>query len=198
MITQPPPPSGLNRPVEAVNFNGVPVTGTVLIKQPGDKSFGPLTKPSQIRNGSIIDARHGRVRITIANGRGGFDTADFFEGIFRFDQPLVKLGQTAFADLFLVFGSFKGCPTAPRNPKLASVAKSRHRSIRHLWGAGHGAFRTVGRFSSATIRGTTWLTDDRCDGTLTKVTAGKIGVRDFVKRKTVIVKAHHSYFARPR
>ena len=34
-------------------------------------------------------------------------------------------------------------------------------------------------------------------GTLTKVTSGKIGVRDFVKHMTIVVKARRSYFAAP-
>src|SRR4029079_5259424 len=112
----------------------------------------------------------------------------------------VKKGHRAFANLYLVFGSFKGCPKAPKNPKIATLAKTKksHRSVRHLWGEGKGAFRTVGRFSSATVRGTTWLTDDRCDGTLTRVTAGKIGVRDFVLRKTIVLKKGKSYLAKPR
>ncbi|MFL5894661.1 MAG: PKD domain-containing protein [Thermoleophilaceae bacterium] len=194
----PPPPRTLARPVAFRNGNLELVSGDVLVETPGTTAFVPLLEPEQVRTGSIIDARHGRVRITIANGHGGFDTADFYGGVFKFTQPKVKAGRTAFADLFLVFGSFKGCPAAPHNPKLAAIAKSKGRSVRHLWGEGKGAFRTVGRFSSATVRGTTWLTDDHCNGTLTKVTAGKVGVRDFVKRKTLIVKAHHSYFAAPR
>jgi hypothetical protein len=163
----------------------------------------PLVTPAQIRTGSIIDARKGRVRITIDNGRGGLDTADFYAGIFKFTQPKGKAGQTWFADLYLYGGSFKGCPRAPRNPKVATLSAKKAkkpspaRSVRHLWGSGEGAFRTVGRFSSATVRGTTWLTDDRCNGTLTRVTSGKIGVRDFVKKRTIVVKAPKRYFAGP-
>jgi hypothetical protein len=66
-----------------------------------------------------------------------------------------------------------------------------------LWGEGHGAFRTVGRFSAATIRGTKWLTEDRCKATLTLVAKGKVAVRDFVKKRTIIVRARHRYLARP-
>ena len=39
------------------------------------------------------------------------------------------------------------------------------------------------------MRGTVWLTQDRCDRTLTKVTQGTVSVRDNVKRKTVLVRA---------
>jgi hypothetical protein len=193
---------GLPDPVVGVTANVAPVKPVVRIKAPGARAFVALSAPAQIRIGSLIDARKGRVRITIANGRGGFATADFYEGLFKLTQPKVKLGQFAFANLLLNGGSFKGCPRAPKNPKLAGAAKtkakSKTRSVRHLWGDGTGSFRTVGRFSSATIRGTTWLTDDRCNGTLTKVTKGKIGVRDFVRRKTIVLKARKSYLAKPR
>ena len=186
-------------PVAGQTANLARVSGTVLVKVAGAKQFVPLTSPTQIRNGSIVDARHGRVRITIDNGRGHLDTADFYGGIFKFEQPKAKAGRLWFADLFLFGGRFKGCPPAPRHPQLASAAAKRsHRSVRQLWGSGHGAFRTVGRFSSASIRGTTWLTDDRCDGTLTQVTAGKVAVRDFVRKKTLIVTAKHKYFAKAR
>jgi hypothetical protein len=194
--------SALARPIAGKTVNLEPVSGVVTVKVPGSKRFVPLVTPTQVQNGSIIDARKGRVRITIDDGRGGLDTAEFYEGIFKVTQPKVKAGHTWFANLYLVGGSFKGCPRAPRNPRVALFSgkngNSQSRSVRHLWGSGDGAFRTVGRFSSATIRGTTWLTDDRCNGTLTRVTAGKVGVRDFVLKKTIVVKAPESYLAKPK
>jgi hypothetical protein len=174
------------------------------VKIPGSNQFVPLVAPTQIQNGVIIDARKGRVRITIDNGRGGLDTAEFYGGVFKFTQPKAKPGQTWFANLYLYGGSFKGCPAAPKSPKIATLSRTRAKkqgqgkSVRHLWGSGEGAFRTVGRYSSATVRGTTWLTDDRCNGTLTKVTAGKVGVRDFVRKKTIVIKKGKSYFAGPK
>ena len=65
-----------------------------------------------------------------------------------------------------------------------------------LWGSGKGKFRTNGKYSAATVRGTIWLVQDRCDGTLTKVTRGTVQVRDFRRKKTVTVKAGHTYLAR--
>jgi PKD repeat protein len=202
--TQPTGPAPLSRPIAGQTVNLEPVGGTVLVKVPGSNTFVPLVLPAQVVNGAIIDARKGRVRITIDNGLGGLDVADFYGGIFQFFQPKVKAGQLWFANLYLYGGSFAGCPKAPKNPKIATLSgkkkgkQSPTRSVRHLWGSGEGAFRTVGRFSSATVRGTTWLTDDRCNGTLTKVTAGKIGVRDFVLRKTIVLKKGKSYLAKPK
>ena len=65
-----------------------------------------------------------------------------------------------------------------------------------LWGNGKGKFRTNGKYSAATVRGTIWLVEDRCEGTLTKVRRGTVQVRDFKRKKTVTVKAGHSYLAR--
>ena len=56
--------------------------------------------------------------------------------------------------------------------------------------------RIVGRYATGTDQGTLWLTADRCDGTLTQVRQGKVSVRDLVKRKTVVVRAGHSYLAK--
>ena len=48
------------------------------------------------------------------------------------------------------------------------------------------------------MRGTVWETIDRCDGTLTKVRRGRVAVRDFRRKKTVIVRAGKSYLAQAR
>ena len=65
-----------------------------------------------------------------------------------------------------------------------------------LWGNGKGKFRTDGKYSSATVRGTIWLVQDECDGTLTRVKRGTVQVRDIKRRKTITVKAGHTYLAR--
>ena len=46
------------------------------------------------------------------------------------------------------------------------------------------------------MRGTVWITADRCDGTLTQVKRGKVAVRDLRRKRTVVVKAGKSYLAR--
>ncbi len=61
--------------------------------------------------------------------------------------------------------------------------------MRRLWGRGEGDFRTAGRRSSATVRGTWWLVEDRCDGTLTKVRQGRVDVRDVRLKKTIRLRA---------
>ena len=50
--------------------------------------------------------------------------------------------------------------------------------------------------SAAAVRGTKWLSEERCDGTLTSVSRGSVSVRSTTTRCTVIVRAGRSYFAR--
>ena len=71
------------------------------------------------------------------------------------------------------------------------------KTVRQVWGDGQGRFRTKGRYSSATVRGTKWLTADRCDGTFTKVQRGVIAVADFPNRRQITLRAGRSYLARP-
>ena len=75
---------------------------------------------------------------------------------------------------------------------------SKKPKTRHLWGQGSGAFRTTGRYSAATVRGTKWLVRDSCSGTLTRVTQGVVSVRDKVRHKSIVVRAGHRYTARPK
>lgn len=184
-------PAALPAPVVAQNANVSPTSGDVLVRARDSATFVPLTKPEQVAIGSIVDTRRGAVQIVVANGHGGFDTAVFSEGVFKLLQTA---GPRALAQLVLFGGNFKGCPKAAKGGAAAARAK-RGKSVRHLWGSGSGAFQTKGRFATATIRGTTWLTDDRCNGTLTRVTAGAVTVRDLVKRRSLVVRTPRSYFA---
>ena len=97
--------------------------------------------------------------------------------------------------LHLVGGDFSSCG-AHGIRQLAGATKSK-KPKRSLWARGKGHYRTIGNVSSATARGTYWLTQDTCAGTLTKVLVGVVEVHDFATRKTVFVTAGHSYLAKP-
>ena len=62
----------------------------------------------------------------------------------------------------------------------------------------HGRFRSHGKNSVATVRGTLWLTKETCRGTMTRVKQGKVAVRDLHRKRTVLVRAGHSYLAKRR
>jgi ferric-dicitrate binding protein FerR (iron transport regulator) len=68
--------------------------------------------------------------------------------------------------------------------------------VRQVWGDGKGRFQTRGRYAAATVRGTKWRVQDRCDGTFVTVARGVVAVRDFGLRRSVLVRAGQSYLAR--
>jgi MtN3 and saliva related transmembrane protein len=86
-------------------------------------------------------------------------------GVFSQGQFVVKQTRDSMTELKLTGSSFEVCDQAKRLGKPVAAAASRRR---RLFGRAHGRFRTRGRNSSATVRGTEWLTEDRCEGTVTR------------------------------
>jgi hypothetical protein len=86
----------------------------------------------------------------------------------------------------------------PRCRRTVAVGKKK-RSPRSLWGnVRKGNFRIRGGNSVAAVRGTRWYVEDRCDGTVTRVSRGSVRVRDLRRGRTVVVRAGQSYLARDR
>jgi hypothetical protein len=182
----PPPGPTLPPPVAGKTVNVKPVSGKVRIKRPGSRRYVTLTAEAQIPVGSSIDTRRGRISITAAQGGGRTASADFFDGLFKLTQT--KRGKRVTT---LTLTERLSCPR-----KAASAAAKKKK--RRLWGDGSGKFRTKGKHSAATVVGTKWLVEDRCRSTLTRVARGRVSVRDFVKRKSVIVRAGKRYTARAK
>jgi CSLREA domain-containing protein len=177
-------------PILARAINATPVSGTVRVKLAGQSSFIPLSEAKQIPVGTIVDTRKGRVRITVAGKTPGtFYSAEFYGGVFQVTQL-----SSSLTVLKLVGGSFSGCTRAAARSAKKKPGSSKE--VRKLWSEGSGPFRTVGRYASASLRGTTWLTSDRCDGTLIRVTAGRVVVRDLVKKRNITLKKGQRYLAR--
>jgi hypothetical protein len=163
------------------------ISGTVKVKLPGTNKFVDITTVRSVPLGATIDARHGKLKLTSVPKAGGKpQTAEFYGGIFKITQP------GAITQLQLT----QGLAACPRG-HAASIAAKKPKS-RSLWGNGHGSFRTKGRYSAATVRGTKWFVRDSCAGTLTKVAHGVVSVRDDVRHKTLILRAGKKYLARPR
>jgi Ca2+-binding RTX toxin-like protein len=174
-----PPP-----PTPAQNVNAAPVRGRVLVREPGTDRFVELTAADQLPVGTQVDTTNGSIQLTAARAGGVTDTSEFFDGIFTIAQAnavsLTEL-QLNGGDFTCLEGQF-------------SYAKSK-KPVRRLWGSGKGKYRTRGRYSAATVRGTRWKTEDRCDGTLTLVEEGIVTVRDFVRATDVTLRAGQSYLA---
>jgi streptogramin lyase len=171
--------------------------GTVRFKAPGGQ-WHTLQADAALPVGVALDARRGHVTLTTEGAGGGMQTGVFGGGVFAVRQPRGGRGRV---DVYLRGGSFAGCPRASggRRGGARRASASRNRKVRKLWGRDRGGkFRTHGRHSHATVRGTRWLTLDRCDGTLTRVTNGAVVVRDEVRKRRVLVEAGHSYLAKSR
>jgi sugar lactone lactonase YvrE len=187
------PPDGsspLPPPTLGKTVNVQVVSGVVRVSAPARSArtlgFDVLTGGRQIPVGSQVDTTRGRVRMVTAGPKAGAtQTADFYDGLFKVSQRARDRGLTK----LLLTGKLARCGAV-----AASAAKSSKR--RRLWGDGKGRFSVRGHRSSATVRGTRWLVEDSCAGTRTRVARGKVSVRDFVRHRTVIVRAGHSYLAR--
>ena len=127
-----------------------------------------------------------------------FLLGDAIDDIHAFQDP-AKDGVT---NLLLVEGEFPGAPSyticKAHKAADATTAALSTQTLQLLHASAHGKFRTTGRYSAATVRGTIWTIADRCDGTLTHDITDSIAVTDFAHHKTIILHAGQSYLARPR
>jgi hypothetical protein len=163
-----------------------PVSGKTLIKKPGSTKFEPVDFTQGIPLGSIVDTRHSKIRLfAIPKPGQPVESALFYDGIFKVTQ----IGTITQLQLVEALAACK--------PAKANAAAKKPKT-RKLWGDGSGSFRTRGQYSAATVRGTRWLVQDSCAKTLTKVATGVVSVQDFVKHKTILVRAPKRYTARLR
>jgi hypothetical protein len=195
----PPPP-----PVAGQSVDARVVSGTVTAQCPGQPA-GPLSGAQQLKVGCTIDSTNGRVAITSASDQQGHtQTADFYEGAFTVSQTtgLVPAKLTAAkkkkkkpktVKALITVLTLKGPEPSGCGKKGKLVAASKRG--RRLWGSGKGRFRTVGHRAHAIVRGTVWLTEERCNGTYVQVNQGVVSVQDLTLKKTVTVKAPHHYLA---
>jgi hypothetical protein len=158
------------------------VSGKVRARRPGG-AFETVSRTQAFPLGTIVDAKAGRVQLTV-EPRPGRPAQRLLVsgGVFR----VTHTGATV--DLTLT-------------EQLAPCSGKRSRSgakSRRLLADGKGKFRVRGRYASASARGTIWLVQDSCAGTLTQVRRGVVAVRDQVRGRTVLVRAGKKYLAKPR
>ncbi len=114
--------------------------------------------------------------------------AEFYDGAFTVKQSRAQ----PITQIRLAGGPLSRCTGTSADAPHSVLP---HRILRLLHASGHGKFETEGRYAAATVRGTIWLTEDFCDGTLVGVTRGVVTVQNLVTHATVTVTAGHSYFA---
>jgi hypothetical protein len=159
-------------------------TGTVTVNgRPFTAGTIPFNATVDVTRGTVVlRTDTGTLRVNGANGIAAAFV--LVRGTDR-GRPVVELR--------LARGNFAVCPRR----RTRSASQTAQTVVRQLWGNGRGRFRTRGRYASATVRGTRWLTADRCDGTQTRVTQGVIEVRDIPRNRLVTLRAGRSYLARP-
>jgi hypothetical protein len=161
-------------------------TGTVLVN-------GRPFSGGRISFNSTVDVTNGTLALKSDTGTLTVRGADARSAVFKLirgtdkNKPIVELKLTA--------GNFGVCPK--RKTSGVGSATAATTTVRQLWGNGKGRFRTRGRYAAATVRGTNWLTTDRCDGTRVRVVRGVVQVDDLPQRQQVTLRAGRSYLAKP-
>jgi NHL repeat len=211
-------------PVLGKSVDVAPVSGVVLVKQPGKRGFIRLRAGQRIPVRSTIDAIAGAISLTAAPAKSGTahsglrsaastkmditQSGTFGGAVFMMTQSTT--GKTrGMTTLRLVEGTIPGgpsysvCSAGARtafqwSDPFAQPARAISDVIQTLKGRDHrGNFRTKGRFGATTVhRGTVWQISDRCDGTETTVRRGTATVYDYVNHKTTVVHAGHSFLAK--
>ena len=159
------------------------------MREKGRTKFHVLGRAESIPVGSSVDTTKGKVRLASAKKGGGTQTMVFFDGRF-------KVHQNRRSGAHRPEARGRQLPLLPRRR-----ARRKARARGPCGGSGataRGGRRTSGHNGSGTVRGTFWLTEDRCDGTFFKVRQGVVAVRDFTRHRTVVLHAGEHYLAPAR
>jgi Ca2+-binding RTX toxin-like protein len=168
---------------------------------PGMRRTVPLKDRTEIPVRSTIDATDGPVEVVgaangskvfgAANGRNGRQIATAEGTSFRVYQ---KPAKSPVLELRLPSLTARDCHTsAGRKARTA-----RHRKRRRLGTRARGRIRTSGNYGSGTSRGTSWVMEDGCEGTLFRVRHGTLTVTDFGLGRRITLHAGDRYLAKAR
>ena len=182
------------------------ISGEVFVKLPGrslkqNGGFIPLKGVASVPVGSTVDARKGELEMkSAANGFAASDkrakqqTARIKAGMFAIKQKRLKKGAPKKASISTDIGLL--------SPPAAEAACQKGPSkgiVRSLSMTAKGFYRALGGATNATARNATFVTTDRCDGTVTEVGRGRVTLafKDS-KKKPVVVKAGGAYLAKAK
>ena len=163
------------RPLEGVPSVALPGGGVV-----------DLEHSTQFPLGSVVDTTSARLEVTSDNLAK--ESMVFFGGQFAVSQPANDPATT------LTLPAATGCPpvastgtgsnTGTSSKKKKKKKKKKRLETRavtkSLFGKGKGTFRTRGGRGSATVRGTEFFTEERCEGTFFRLdSGGPLEIDDF-------------------
>ena len=213
-------PSG-NKPVEAGKDATVKLlSGDVFVKLPPgatgsaftgelrvpfqSSGFLPLKGVASVPMGSTLDTRKGEVALTAAiNGQPARSRrqlrreARFRSGIFVIRQA--RRSRKAKRSKKIPPRAELASPSGAERP-CRTTGPPKGVAVRSLSMTAKGVFRAVGGASTATpAKGTsTFITTDRCDGTVTEVGRGSVAVISKRTGKRRVVRAGRAYIVRAR
>jgi hypothetical protein len=168
-------------------------SGAVRVKLPGSDEFVDLLATGSVPVGTVVDARRGTLALTTALPGGGVQQGSFKGAKFQVRQTAKGGG---YVDLHLRGGGFAGCRQRSARRLASAATTNPKKPVRRLWGKDRsGRFRTHGRDSVTTVRGTEWKVADRCGGTVTRVTEGAVDVRVRRTGRVVRVEAGERFVA---
>lgn len=187
-----PVPAAAPRPVLGRTAVAEVVRGTVRVRVPGRTAFATLRADAGIPSGSLVDTRTGTVDlVSVVNRRGRTQRARFHGATFRM---ALSRADSGWVDVTLA-----QAPTGCRSRRFLARAATTAKAPIRLWSKDrNGRYRTHGRNSVATVRGTVWTTTESCDGTLTRVLSGSVVVRDRRSGRSTVVRAGGAHLARAR
>lgn len=206
-LSRPPTPPVVGETVEVKPLGLVRVS---LPEGTGTGNYVPLQAATSIPVGSVVDTRRGEVRLQSAvDNRGQLQSGRFSKGRFLVRKPR-STSDAGITQLRMLGAAPAPCP--PGSARAARLVRRmwsdvrrrlRHRGSRANAAASaptpKGGIRVVAQHSTATAQNAAWRTVDRCDGTLTRVTRGKVVVRDLRRGRSIELRAgkRGSYLARP-
>lgn len=167
-------------PVAGSRLTARVVSGKVRLRH--GKRYTTLHGTTSIHVGATLDARHGTVELS-ALVSGHKQTGRFGAGIFRVRQASAS-APVALALTGPAFGP--------------SCKPGSHKIVRRLRAStARGRWQTVARESTAGVaKAASWITQDRCDGTLTVVRRGAATVRGAHGRAHVVRAGHRRLVVR--
>lgn len=164
--------------------------GRFELRLPDSSHFVSLSGTVSVPLKSTVDGGRGTVRVVTTTRRNGpIQGAWFSGGAFSVDQTLAARPATL---IRVASAGAAECRAARARKK-----RPRHRLVTRTDKRHPGRVAVVGDYSIGAAFATRWLTEDRCDGTFTRVMEGTVRVTDLTLHRTVSVRAGHSYLARP-
>lgn len=179
------------------------ISGDVIVRPIAGKPFRLGAQDRNIPVGSEIDTTLGEVDMRTARAPGSASAApstttvqdgQFSGALFKIlqrksEQGLTELDLATTRKLLglCAAGTVAKAGGQPLSSRVLQTLRARDSG---------GRFRTRGRYSAATVRGTVWDTIDRCDGTVIVVHRGTVDVYDYARRRTIVVHAGQSYLAK--